>query len=375
MAKGAEEVIIVGGGLSGLGCAKRLHENGKSFKIISSDVGRVMSSPNGKVNYGAYYITQDCKNIMPYITLVSRMRISDYHFHRGKESYSFLPPRVLKYAPEISRLFSDLFRFRLHFNRMREKSLEHSREELIESDELLRKYYHQRAGDYIRERNIQGLVDEYLEQVLWASFFHNPRDVPTFIFMECLLPLIVPSYSFVLDLKKLSRPFRNSFIGDEIVKVSKDKEGIWVLKGKKKVYTTKKLVLATPMTITNTLVKPQKIKKTIDVSFYHVWGDLKPEYAEAGFNFFSKKEKTALSTEKDGSHLYFYKGKDNIKKYFSNYRIITHKSWKPALILLGDEYTKDNPQRNLFLANDHNVASTEDAFINGMYTAKLVMEN
>jgi len=54
--------------------------------------------------------------------------------------------------------------------------------------------------------------------------------------------------------------------------------------------------------------------------------------------------------------------------------VITRKSWKPAPILLGDQYIKENPQKNLFLANDHNVASTEDAFINGMYVAKLVME-
>ncbi|MEK7123160.1 MAG: hypothetical protein AAB855_04895, partial [Patescibacteria group bacterium] len=48
--------------------------------------------------------------------------------------------------------------------------------------------------------------------------------------------------------------------------------------------------------------------------------------------------------------------------------------WKPALLICGDEYIDENPEPNLFLANDHNVASTEDAFINGMYTASLIIK-
>jgi len=45
------------------------------------------------------------------------------------------------------------------------------------------------------------------------------------------------------------------------------------------------------------------------------------------------------------------------------------------LYFLGDNYIEENPEPNLFLANDHNVPSMEDAFINGKYTAKLVLKS
>ena len=75
-----EETIIVGGGLAGLGCARRLYANKHSFKIITPDIGgRVKVSLDGKVNYGAYYVTKDCKLIKPFmarnsITLVKGSR-------------------------------------------------------------------------------------------------------------------------------------------------------------------------------------------------------------------------------------------------------------------------------------------------------------
>jgi hypothetical protein len=86
------------------------------------------------------------------------------------------------------------------------------------------------------------------------------------------------------------------------------------------------------------------------------------------------KEQCAISKEDDGSFLYFYNGKQKLSNYFITWKIITKMTWKYSLILLGDQYVNSNPNEGLFLANDHDVASAEDAFINGMYTASLVMK-
>lgn len=372
--KKRNDIIIVGAGLAGLGCAKRLHDAGIPFTIITENIGgRVKTSPDGEVNYGAYYITKDCTQVRPYLDIIRKLKPSVFHFHRGEQHYHFWSPRLFLYAPSFAKLIWDLFWFRKHFNAMRKKSVDCSRKDLIEADPLLRNYYHQCAGEYIRERGIEDIVRRYLEHVLWGSFFVDPHTVPTFIFLQCLLPLIVPTYSFKMNFDLLIEKCKGEILFDSVISVTK-KEDVWILKLKSgESFECQKLILATPMTTTNQLVDPQGIKKTIEVSYIHGRGVLREPYRDGNYHFFSVEERTALAKEDDGTFLYFYTGEQKVSKYFSSFSPIVSSSWKPALLICGDEYTDENPESNLFLANDHNVASTEDAFINGMYTASLII--
>ncbi len=371
-----EEIIIVGAGLSGLGCAKRLSENGKKFKIITEEIGgRVKTSPDGETNYGAYYMTADCRNIMPYVEKTVRMRFSHSHLHNGNDHYHVFSPRIIKHVPAGIKLLKDVYVFRKHVLKLRKESINRSRRELIESDPLMRKYYHQKAGDYIKESGLEPLVKEYIEQFMWASFFTDPRKVPTALFLGSCLPLIVPSYAFKMHFERITKGFEKNILFDSVIKVKK-KGNCYDLKTKSgKTYSCKRLILATPMAVTNKLIKPQKIKGGINVSYYHLRGKIKEPYSTRWYNFFSLKEATAISKEPNGTYLYFYSGKDKIKKYFEEYEVITHDSWKPCLYFLGDQYLDDNPEENLFIASDHDVPGMEDAFITGHYIAKLVMDS
>ena len=369
-----EEIIIVGAGLSGLGCAKRLFENGKKFKIISEDIGgRVLTSPDGDVNYGAYYITEDCRNIKPYVESVRIMDLGDYHFHENGKDYHLSLWNMMRHGSALLRLWSDLREFRKHFNAMRVRSLDESREKLIEAAPVLCKYYHGKAGDYIKERGLEKLTREFLEQALWGSFFVDCRTVPTFIFLQCLIPMIVPTYSFKMNFPKIMAGFDDAFVKDSVLGISKTGDGFELNAKSGDVYRAKRLVLATPMTVTNKLIAPQKIKGTINCSFMHVRGKIKPQYDVRGYNFFGLTEKAAISKETDGTFLYFYTKGNKISQYFDSWQVITAKSWDPALMLLGDDYVNHNPAPGLYLANDHDVASTEDAFISGMQIGKLIL--
>lgn len=312
---------------------------------------------------------------MPYLRKIGRVKFSNSHLHSGNNHYHLFSFNVLKHTIAGLKLIADLYQFRKHILKLRSDSFNHSREELIEADSLLRRYYHQKAAEYIKERGLESLVKEYIEQFLWASFFVDPRKVSTALFLGSLQPLIVPSYSFKMLFYKMIKGFQDSIILDSVTKV-KRKGKYFELKTKSgKTYKCKKLVLATPMKITNQLVKPQKIKGGINVSFYHINGVIKKPYDVKGYNFFSVKDAAAISHEQDGTYLYFYTGKNNIRKYFKSWEVITHDSWKPGLYFLGDQYVNLNPEPNLFLATDHDVPGIEDAFINGHYTAKLVLES
>ncbi len=374
MNKKIDEIIIIGAGMAGLGCAKQIYENKKKFKIITENIGgRIRTSPDGEVNYGAYYVTEDYTNILPYLEKTGKVDFSNSHLHSGKKHYHIISFKILKHLPALIKLFFDLYRFRMYLKKFKKESLIYSREKLIESNNLFKKYYHQKAGDYIKEKGFEKLVKEYIEQPLWASFFIDPRKISTAIFLGALQPLIVPSYSFKMNFDKITKRFKDKIIIDSVIKIIRKKDCFELKTKLGKNYYCKKIVLATPMNITNRLVKPQKINKGINVSFYHIKGEIRKPYDVKGYNFFAVKETTAISKELNGTYLYFYTGKDKIDKYFKKWEVITKDSWKPSLFFLGDKYVNINPEPNLFLANDHNVPSVENAFINGIYTANKIV--
>ena len=59
------ETIIIGGGIAGLSCARKLYDSGKEFLLITKDIGgRIKISKDGKVNYGAYLVPSYYKHVM-----------------------------------------------------------------------------------------------------------------------------------------------------------------------------------------------------------------------------------------------------------------------------------------------------------------------
>ncbi len=56
----AIETVIIGGGISGLACARTLHAAGRPFVLVTDRLGgRMHHSEDGTMNFGAVYITAD----------------------------------------------------------------------------------------------------------------------------------------------------------------------------------------------------------------------------------------------------------------------------------------------------------------------------
>lgn len=371
------KIIIVGGGMSGIGCAHRLLDNGHSFKMITENIGgRVKTSPDGKWNYGAYYMNKDYKWIMPFVDIGGKLKISDVCFRNGKDSYRFYSLRILKHIPALLRLRRDAFRYREKFLLYNALAVDHDRKEIVENDPIMKHYVHQKAEDYIRERKLDALVEEYLRPLLWGiGFFGDCRKVTTAVFLGVMLLLLNSPRTFRMRFDKMIERFKDDIIFDSVVSVKHNGKLYELTTKSGQQYTCEKLVMATPMNITNTLVSPQKINAGFDVSYYHVTGKLKEPYNKVMFNIFPIEEHTLVGELDDGTSFYYYSGEDQIDKYFDSWKVITHDRWEPCLFFLGDNFVNVHPEPDLFLATDHNAAGMESAYINGMYTAKLVMES
>jgi len=76
------DTIIIGAGISGLACAKKLSKNGEDFLVLSKDIGgRILTSEDESANYGAFFVCSDYNNVLKYVTLKSRIRLRDFCFH------------------------------------------------------------------------------------------------------------------------------------------------------------------------------------------------------------------------------------------------------------------------------------------------------
>ncbi len=371
------ETIIVGGGMAGLGCARRLQEHGRPFLMISPEIGgRVRTSADGTVNYGAYYVTDDYHWTLPLVTKLDRVRITDGYFHRSQQRYCFRSLRLVRHFPAWRRFTDDLKRFRRHFNRMNRFAGDYSRRNLIASDPVLQQAYDQTAAEYIRERRLEGFFADFIDHLLWASFFHDPHEVSTFFVLAASLPLIVPMHTFVFDTKRAIAGFHDRIVYDSIRQVRLSDGQATVTTSEGRDYRCRNLVMATPMDHTNRLLGSlaQPIRGGIDVSYYHLRGEIRPRYRGATRNFFPSDESAIISREHDGSFLYFY-SIDKIDKYFESYSVIAHDQWKPALFFHGKQFVDAQPAPHVFLASDHDVPSMENAYLNGRYTASLLLQS
>ena len=114
------DTIIIGGGISGLACAKRLQKFNKDFLIISKNIGgRILTSNDGSVNYGAFFVCSDYDNVLKYVKLKNRIKLSDFCFHETNKIYYLFEPKLLLFLFKFLKFFNNEFKFRKALRKFR----------------------------------------------------------------------------------------------------------------------------------------------------------------------------------------------------------------------------------------------------------------
>ncbi|MDP6642135.1 MAG: NAD(P)/FAD-dependent oxidoreductase [Candidatus Nanoarchaeia archaeon] len=99
------DIIIIGRGVSGIGCAHHLKKYGKNnFLVITENIGgRICTSKNGKINYGAYYVTEYYQNILKFVKKTKKLEPLELDFNGHKKiEYSLLS--ILMYPLQFAKL-------------------------------------------------------------------------------------------------------------------------------------------------------------------------------------------------------------------------------------------------------------------------------
>jgi hypothetical protein len=370
------ETIIIGAGISGLACARRLQKFDKDFLIISKDIGgRILTSDDGFINYGAFFVCSDYQNVLKFVKLKSRIKLRDFCFHNNNQIYVLFEPKLLIYLIQFIKILKIQFKFRRALRRFRKISENISQKKAIENDSFLKDLYMKKATDFVKENNIQSSTDTYLSKGLYSTTFSSIEEMNTFSFLQFLLQLITPIYTFDFEKEKMIEPFKEKILLGCVSDINFKNE-IYKIKLYDKTYYSKNIVLATQISWSKNFANIKKINKSVNTNMLHIKGFPRDIFSKKFYHLFTPfNEVQAIADLNNGTYLFYYRDKrPNLKSYFTKYQIISHHFWNPAGTINGHNLIESNRGNNMYLIGDYNIAGLEESYISGLYAANQIIQ-
>lgn len=373
------ETIIVGGGVSGLSCARRLHDAGKDFRLISKNLGgRMMASECFCMNYGAAYMTSDYVHMLPYVEKREPLLMRDYFFFDGRNMSTVFSIKNVKHIPKMIEFVLILKKLRRHFLRYRAQAPYKSIQECFEEDPVLLKYWRMPAKEFIKEHGLEELDELYGNPVTAATAFTESDQVNAFYYMGMFFPVILNTWivNFRYTVKKLTDGYEDKIKLGEVVKVEKNQDGTFKVNSSAGNFTARNMVFAAPH---KSLAKVYELPKPyIEQQAYtfYITGQRKDIYQNKKAIVFRPKNHDVfmLWTQKNGADIIYSKNAEpDFYQYYENYKVVKRIYWDPGMIIPKDSFIKQKLEKNVYLASDYNLSLMEDSFLTGLYAANQII--
>jgi len=371
------ETIIIGAGISGLACARTLSENDEDFIIISEDIGgRILTSQDGKVNYGAFFVCSDYYNVLRFVELKSQIRLRDFCFHEGDKTFVLFEPKILGFSLQFFKVLRMLFKFRKALRKLRKNSETISQKKAIEKDPFLYDLYIQNAADFVKKKNIESGTETYLSKGLYSTTFSTINEMNAFSFLQFILPLITPIYRFSFKKEKMIQPFRENILTGHVDNIIY-KNGLYKIKTNGNIFQSKNLVLATQIDWSKRFAVVDNSNLPVSTNMIHIKGDPKKIITRKNYQLFNPPDNIqAIANLNDGTYLLYYKEKKPLlRNFFYNPQILAYKYWNPAGTINGHTLIESNRGNNMYLIGDFNIAGLEESYITGIYAANQIIKS
>jgi glycine/D-amino acid oxidase-like deaminating enzyme len=370
------ETIIVGAGIAGLACARRLYETGHRFLLISENVGgRIQRSGDGTANLGAYYVRADYTHVNRYVHLGRRIDRLAIHRHDRDGAYTYWNRRLLLRLPQATRFLRHLTAFRRRYHVLKGRTISIGQAEAIRSDPVLFALYQQPAADFVEQHRLNELAHWYLAPGLHGTTFASLHDITAFTLLLGALPALVPTYEFTPRFDLLIDGFTDAIVADAVTAITPHGTGYQIETTANGTLTTRRLVIATPPDIATKLVGFGGAKRPVSAHMFHIAGSLRAPYDRAAIHLFPESDPTLAVSRLEGGTVLFgsrYRH-PHLDRYFSQWEVLEHKHWNPAFHLLGNSLVEAEPAPNLYLAGDHNMVGLEDAYLTGLHAANRII--
>ena len=378
MAVNTYKTIIIGAGISGLGCAHKLLENiYDNFRIISSDIGgRILESKSKDVEYGAYYIMSIYHNTASFVKRGRRIKPTNLIFHKNNHTYGIFDKKIFTHFFQLIKLIFILRKFKKYYESFKTNCLYSSQINCLKSDAYLWKLYNSNADSFVKEKQIKEIVYDYLAEALHGTAFMPIKSLNAFEFLHFSLPLIAPVYEFNFKKQEAINLVKTHWIKDKVMEIKNKNRKYYILTKNKKIICCENIVVATPPIISKKLLKfKQPLREPASAHMFHLSGKIKNDWNKGEANLFDDKNRMlAIAHQRDNSYLFYTKEeKPDFKRYFLNYKIIRYKYWNPAFNIGGSNLVEFKQGKNLYLIGDNNICGLEDSYIYGMYAANKIL--
>lgn len=370
--------IIIGGGVSGIACLRRVTQAGIDAVLLTDRLGgRLHHYRDRGGTLSPIYINDDHENMLRFVDRGPRMRLEDtYVLEEAGALRPFVSAGLVQQAPALEALETFLRELRSELRGFRRRAARTDQKEMIESYPLMNKLANMSSEDFVRENKLGGLYS-LVRRVSWGTGFTEPEKVNALFLLGSLLPLVTPTYAanFVGTYERLTRGVEERIKIERVLRVST--RGQLSAETESARYCADNLVLALPHHNVRRLIDlpPPHVQASCNVAY--VRGRLRhepsariPRFVGIGDDHlvwrYSELGDVAISTSTSQAYL---------ASIYSSYEVLDSVTWKTALAISGP--TKDwiptRIDKGVYLIGNHNLPTMEDCFLTGLFAANCII--
>jgi glycine/D-amino acid oxidase-like deaminating enzyme len=377
------DAVIIGGGIAGLACARRLHQAGKDFLLVSDKLGgRMFSAGDGLSNHGATYITSDYKHVGKFVRKSRRAWFQDVFYRDGNRWVMALSPRNIRHTRAFSVIYFQLTRFRARMKRLRAQCPHVCQAELLARDPLLARFTREPAREFVEKLGLSEVNQIFFNPILHSTLFVEFEAINVFYYLGVLMPVLLPTYlaDFSDTVEKMTKGFRDKIVTDRVTELRASAQGGYHIQTEGRDLQARRVVVTTPghnlRAFCPELDRADRDGvRELPCRSIHVVGARREEYLPGKIVFLRPEHSsTVIQPLSLGRELLLSGGgKPDLETYYHDARIVADVTWKTAVQISGSTWRPLAPRPDLFTIGDYNIIGLEDSYLTGLFAANRII--
>jgi hypothetical protein len=374
------DTLIIGGGVAGLACGRKLARCGCDFLLLTDRLGgRVYAAAKDRLNFGAAYVTSDYAHMMQFLDRGKRIWLKDVYFFDGERYANVFSRTGFRRIRGLAELYRLLFVARRQLNALRRKLPHACQKELLEEDPVLRRFVAQPATELVSRHGLSVVNEIFCAPVVRSTIFVPWHETNAFYFLAITFPAMLPTYTADLSrtAERISEGWQDRIVRAKATAVEEVSGGeAYVVEAGGEEYRARRLVMALPCRNSRELLDLECNARDIPYCTIHIRGTRRKRYVPGRTVFLRDDHPiTVMWPQHNGMDIAFAPELDpDLSEYYSDYEIVRGVQWKTAAQLSGDSWRPLRPRENLFTIGDHNVFGMEDTYLTGLYAANRIAE-